>query len=83
MTFHDPLVAACLFEPELLVSIQLVKVTSSGGYIVQELVGHCIACNKGILCIDGFLNGVVLEDKSLICFACLDNDQTTYQIKER
>lgn len=44
---------------------------------MQELVGHCIVCNKEILCHDGFLNGVVLEDKSLICFTCLDNEQST------
>jgi hypothetical protein len=40
-----------------------------------ELVGHCNKCKKQIFCNDGFINGVVLEDKSLICFDCSDQEQ--------
>ncbi|MBP1964407.1 alpha-D-ribose 1-methylphosphonate 5-phosphate C-P lyase [Paenibacillus aceris] len=39
---------------------------------MQEFVGTCKTCGKQIFCREGFLDGVVLEDKSLICFACLE-----------
>jgi hypothetical protein len=42
---------------------------------MQELVGYCKKCNKPIFCNNGFLNGVVLEDKSLVCFDCSDAKQ--------
>jgi hypothetical protein len=42
---------------------------------MQEIVGHCKKCNKQILCDNGFLNGIVLEDKSLICFDCSNEKQ--------
>lgn len=42
---------------------------------MQEFVGHCKECNKQVFCNDGFINGIVLEDKSLICFECIDNEQ--------
>lgn len=37
---------------------------------MKELVGTCKNCDKPIYCLEGFINGVVLEDKSLICFDC-------------
>lgn len=37
---------------------------------MQELVGHCKECNNNIYCNDGFLNGIVLDDKSIVCFEC-------------
>lgn len=37
---------------------------------MQELVGECKACKKQIFCNDGFINGVVLDDNTLICFEC-------------
>ena len=40
---------------------------------MQELVGYCISCNKQVFCQDGFINGVVMEDKRLMCFACSVN----------
>ncbi|MFD0679275.1 MULTISPECIES: hypothetical protein [unclassified Paenibacillus] len=43
---------------------------------MQELVGHCIKCNKPIMCEDGFLNGIVVEDKTLICFECSEEEQS-------
>lgn len=42
---------------------------------LDELVGHCELCGKQILCQNGFLNGIVREDKCLICFDCSDNDE--------
>ncbi|WP_200961425.1 hypothetical protein [Paenibacillus sp. Soil522] len=42
---------------------------------MQELVGRCKECKKQIFCNDGFINGVVLEDKHLICFNCFDKEQ--------
>jgi hypothetical protein len=42
---------------------------------MQELVGHCRKCGKEIYCRDGFLDGIVLKDKSLICFDCDDEEK--------
>lgn len=39
---------------------------------MHELVGTCSMCSKPIYCREGFLDGVVLEDKSLVCFECLE-----------
>lgn len=41
---------------------------------MQELVGYCKECNRQIYCVDGFLNGIVLDDKSIICFDCSDEE---------
>lgn len=41
---------------------------------MQELVGYCISCNKQVFCQDGFINGVVLEDKTLLCFDCSEKE---------
>ncbi|SDM83600.1 hypothetical protein SAMN04487897_101205 [Paenibacillus sp. yr247] len=41
---------------------------------MHELVGHCQKCLKQIFCHNGFLNGTVLEDKSLVCFDCSDQE---------
>lgn len=37
---------------------------------MQELIGHCHKCEKPIYCKMGFLEGIVLADKSLLCFDC-------------
>ncbi|MBP1992731.1 hypothetical protein J2Z66_004344 [Paenibacillus eucommiae] len=37
---------------------------------MKELVGYCKKCEKEIYCIDGFLNGLIQEDSSMICFKC-------------
>lgn len=42
---------------------------------MQELVGCCKECKKQIFCNDGFINGIILDDKTLICFDCFDKDQ--------
>ncbi|WP_256464135.1 hypothetical protein [Halobacillus amylolyticus] len=42
---------------------------------MQELVGNCRQCGKEISCLDGFLNGVVGEDKTLYCFDCADEKE--------
>jgi hypothetical protein len=36
---------------------------------VKEYVGICTLCQKKVYCLEGFLNGVVVEGK-LMCFAC-------------
>lgn len=41
---------------------------------MRELVGHCKECNREVYCQDGFLNGVVLEDQSVVCFECMDRN---------
>ncbi|WP_198162713.1 hypothetical protein [Halobacillus mangrovi] len=35
-----------------------------------EWVGTCSRCGRGIYCRDGFLDGVIEEDQSLVCFNC-------------
>ena len=37
---------------------------------MKELIGHCAACSKEVYCKGGFLDGVIQEDKSLLCFTC-------------
>lgn len=37
---------------------------------MKELVGKCAICDKDIYCLDGFFNGAVQEDGSIICFEC-------------
>lgn len=39
---------------------------------MEELIGHCRACEKPIYCKMGFLDGIVQEDKTLVCFDCSD-----------
>ncbi|EIJ83807.1 hypothetical protein MGA3_00870 [Bacillus methanolicus MGA3] len=38
---------------------------------MKEFIGFCSECGKQIFCLDGFLNGVVSDDKKrLYCFQC-------------
>lgn len=38
---------------------------------MKELVGMCSNCNKEIYCLDGFINGVVINNSGkLLCFDC-------------
>lgn len=37
---------------------------------MKEWVGTCGRCGRDIYCLNGFLNGIVLEDRTLICFTC-------------
>ncbi|MFB4163502.1 hypothetical protein ACE1TI_06575 [Alteribacillus sp. JSM 102045] len=39
---------------------------------MKEKVGSCYICGKEILCLNGFLNGVVDECKHLFCFDCAE-----------
>jgi hypothetical protein len=50
---------------------------------MQELVGCCKKCNKTIFCDNGFLNGIVLDDKSLLCFDCSDETPDTPDILDK
>lgn len=43
---------------------------------MQDLVGQCKACKRKIYCNDGFINGIVLEDTTLICFDCSEHEQS-------
>jgi hypothetical protein len=41
---------------------------------MEELVGFCTDCGKPIYCLNGFLNGVVIDGKGTIyCFHCHKN----------
>lgn len=42
---------------------------------MQELVGYCKACKRKIYCNDGFVNGIVLDDKTLLCFDCYSENK--------
>lgn len=42
---------------------------------MRELVGRCKACGREVFCNDGFFTGIVLEDKSVICFECEEKEQ--------
>lgn len=44
---------------------------------VNELVGNCMQCKKEIYCMDGFLNGIVVEKGNILCFECQDQDEGT------
>ncbi|GGE07322.1 hypothetical protein GCM10011571_05730 [Marinithermofilum abyssi] len=37
---------------------------------MKELVGMCTGCGREVYCLNGFLNGVVDEEKRLWCTAC-------------
>ncbi|MFS0864216.1 hypothetical protein [Fredinandcohnia sp. 179-A 10B2 NHS] len=42
---------------------------------MKELVGNCSDCGKEIYCLEGFINGVVSDDKKeLRCFVCADSE---------
>ena len=38
---------------------------------MEERVGTCVCCRKTIYCLDGFLDGVITEEKILFCHSCL------------
>ena len=42
---------------------------------MRELVGYCKACGREVYCNDGFFTGIVLEDKTIVCFDCADEDK--------
>ncbi|WP_164908552.1 hypothetical protein [Halobacillus litoralis] len=37
---------------------------------MKEWVGVCANCADDIYCKNGFLEGVINEDRTLICFSC-------------
>lgn len=41
---------------------------------MREWIGKCRDCGRDIYCENGFLNGVVLEDQSLKCFPCAEQE---------
>lgn len=48
-----------------------------GRVVMRELVGQCSMCGKEIFCVDGFLEGVVMEDKQLQCLTCSEEQSDT------
>lgn len=36
----------------------------------KEFVGKCAKCQTDIYCNSGFIEGVVQEDKTILCFDC-------------
>ncbi|GIO23613.1 hypothetical protein [Oceanobacillus sp. J11TS1] len=38
----------------------------------KEFVGTCASCRKQIYCNNGFLEGIIQENHTLICFSCQD-----------
>jgi hypothetical protein len=52
----------------------LFEFTTGEVMFVKELVGECKACKKPVFCNDGFINGVVLDDNTLICFECFNEE---------
>lgn len=38
--------------------------------VMKEKVGYCIICGKDLFCEDGFLNAVLENDHTLVCFSC-------------
>ncbi|WP_279326308.1 hypothetical protein [Bacillus litorisediminis] len=41
---------------------------------MKELIGPCTVCGKDIYCLDGFLNGVIQEDGTVVCFDCNEGE---------
>jgi hypothetical protein len=37
---------------------------------MKEYAGICSVCGRDIHCQDGFLNGIVNENKTMCCFDC-------------
>ncbi|WP_170971641.1 hypothetical protein [Peribacillus simplex] len=39
---------------------------------MDELVGPCVRCARDVYCKAGFLNGILLDNKKILCFNCKD-----------
>ncbi|RRN67202.1 hypothetical protein EI200_23485 [Peribacillus simplex] len=39
---------------------------------MDELVGSCVHCAHDVYCTAGFLNGILLDNKKILCFNCKD-----------
>lgn len=39
---------------------------------MKEYVGACSVCGREIHCHDGFLNGTVNDDQTVLCFDCYE-----------
>ncbi|GIO58176.1 MULTISPECIES: hypothetical protein [Paenibacillus] len=50
---------------------------------MREWIGKCRDCGRDIYCENGFLNGVVLEDQSLKCFPCAEQEDAGTSDSER
>jgi hypothetical protein len=43
--------------------------------VLKELIGKCSHCGKNLYCLEGFFNGVILENKELVCFECVADEK--------
>ncbi|MFS0749364.1 hypothetical protein [Oceanobacillus sp. 1P07AA] len=41
----------------------------------KEVVGKCKVCGDNVYCSGGFLEGVVQENKTLLCLSCAGRDK--------
>ncbi|WHY58489.1 hypothetical protein [Peribacillus simplex] len=39
---------------------------------MDELVGTCVRCARKVYCTAGFLNGILLDNKKILCINCND-----------
>ncbi|SDH37831.1 hypothetical protein [Alteribacillus bidgolensis] len=42
---------------------------------MKEKVGNCTVCGKEVFCLNGFLNGVLDNQKNLFCFLCIEKKE--------
>lgn len=49
----------------------------------MELVGKCVGCGKNVYCRDGFLDGMVSDDKQLFCHRCFAEEQAKKSAGDR
>jgi len=44
---------------------------------MREHIGYCSICQKEIYCMDGFLNGVIINSTTLLeCFSCNETKES-------
>ncbi|MED2973588.1 MULTISPECIES: hypothetical protein [Fictibacillus] len=41
---------------------------------MKEYVGECSQCKKPIYCLEGFLNGIHVDQTTLLCFSCAERE---------
>lgn len=48
---------------------------------MKEFVGECSKCKKPVYCLEGFLNGIHVNQSVLLCFTCA-KEQITPRLPE-
>ncbi|WP_167358784.1 hypothetical protein [Halobacillus karajensis] len=46
---------------------------------MKEKVGPCAKCGEVVFCENGFLNGVIQGDQTLLCFSCEESRQEDHE----